>query len=176
MDTNTRVLDQPDRPVRRRRTARGRGRDRPQDHRRYLRRRSAARRRSVLGQGPHEGGPFGVLHGPLRRQERRGSRPRGQVPGAARVRHRRRRARVGSDRHLRHRHDRRRDAERDRARALQAHAQGHHRDPQPAPADLQKDGGLRPLRPDRAGVHLGTHRQGRRAAQGCGRVKRLPGV
>ena len=58
--------------------------------------------------------------------------------------------------------------------ALQAHAQGHHRDAQPAPADLQEDGGVRPLRPHRAGVHVGAHRQGRRAAQGRGRVKRCP--
>ena len=41
--------------------------------------------------------------------------------------------------------------------------------------DLQEDGGVRSLRPHRAGVHVGTHRQGRRARQGCGRVKR-PGV
>ena len=48
---------------------------------------------------------------------------------------------------------------RDRAgdpRGLPADADGHHRVPQPAPADLPEDGGLRALRPQRAGVHLGS--------------------
>ena len=87
---------QPDRPLRRRRAARRRRRDGPQDHRRHLRRRGAARRRRVLGQGSHQGRSLGVLHGALRRQERRRLGPRGQVPGAAGVRHRRGRARVGA--------------------------------------------------------------------------------
>ncbi len=72
------------------------------------------------------------------------------------------------------REDRRRQAERDRAGALQADTEGHHRNPQPAPADLQEDSRLRPLRTHRAGVHVGTHRQGRRDAQGCRRVTRRP--
>ena len=55
--------------------------------------------------------------------------------------------------------------------------EGHHRDAQPAPANLQADGGIRALRPHRAGVHLGAHRQGRRAPQGRRRVDRaLRGV
>ena len=37
---------------------------------------------------------------------------------------------------------------------------------EPAPADLQEDGGVRPLRPHRAGVHLGADRQGGRAQVG----------
>ena len=45
--------------------------------------------------------------------------------------------------------------------ALQAHAARHHGRARPAPADLQEDGGVRPLRPHRAGVHLGADRQGR---------------
>ena len=36
---------------------------------------------------------------------------------------------------------------------------------EPAPPDLQEDRGLRPLRPQRARVHLGADRQGRGAAQ-----------
>ena len=44
--------------------------------------------------------------------------------------------------------------------------QGHHRDAEPAPADLPRDGPPRPLRPRAADVHLGEDRQGRRAAQG----------
>ena len=51
-----------------------------------------------------------------------------------------------------------------RARALQADAARHHRGARPAPADLQEDRGVRPLRPHRAGVHLGADRQGRGAA------------
>ena len=50
-----------------------------------------------------------------------------------------------------------------RARALRADAEGHHRVARPAPADLQADGGLRPLRPRAAGLHLGEDGQGGRA-------------
>ena len=67
---------------------------------------------------------------------------------------------------VRHRQDRRR---RRSAELVRAHfkltPRGHHRDARPAPADLQEDRGLRPLRPHRAGVHLGADRQGRRAAR-----------
>ena len=38
--------------------------------------------------------------------------------------------------------------------------------PQPAPADLPEDGGLRPLRPRGPRLHLGEDGQGRRAARG----------
>ena len=48
--------------------------DGPQDHRRYLWRRGAARRRGVLGQGPDEGRPLGGLRRALPGQERRGRR------------------------------------------------------------------------------------------------------
>ena len=44
-------------------------------------------------------------------------------------------------------------------------AQGHHREPEPAPAHLPEDRRLRPLRPHRAGVHLGVDRQGRQAGR-----------
>ena len=52
--------------------------------------------------------------------------------------------------------------------ALQADAARHHRRARPAPADLQEDGGVRPLRPHRAGVHLGADRQGGGAQSGGG--------
>ena len=69
-------LRQPDRPLRRRRTARRCRRHRTQDHRRHLRRRRAARRRRVLGKRSHEGRPLGVLHGALHREELRRRRLR----------------------------------------------------------------------------------------------------
>jgi S-adenosylmethionine synthetase len=66
---------QPDRQVRDRRPG-GRLRpDRPQDHRRHLRRHGPPRRRRVLGQGPVQGRPLGRLLRALRRQERRRGRP-----------------------------------------------------------------------------------------------------
>ena len=49
-------------------------------------------------------------------------------------------------------------------RVLRPAAEGHHPDARPAAADLREDRRLRPLRPRRAGVHLGADRQGRRAA------------
>ena len=104
--------DQPDRPLRGRRSARRCRRDRPQDHRRYLRRRGAARRRRVLGQGSDEGRPLGLLHGPLRGEERRRRRAGRALHGAAGLRDRRGRAGVGPDRHLRHRPGRRREDQR----------------------------------------------------------------
>ena len=52
-----------------------------------------------------------------------------------------------------------------RARDLPAHPQGHHRVPEPPPPHLQEDGRLRPLRPQRGGVHLGADGQGGRAAE-----------
>ena len=68
------LLRQPDRQVRDRRPD-GRHRPhRPQDHRRHLRRRGAARRRRVLRQGPDEGRPLGGLRGALRGEERRRGR------------------------------------------------------------------------------------------------------
>ena len=66
-------------------------------------------------------------------------------------------------RHLRHRQAQRSQADRAGSQELLAHPQGHHREPQPAPPHLPEDRGLRPLRPHRAGVHLGGHRQGRRS-------------
>ena len=59
-------------------------------------------------------------------------------------------------------------ADRIGAQELLADAEGHYREPEPAPADLPEDGGLRALWPHRAGVHLGGHRQGGQAG-GAGR-------
>ena len=84
--------------------------DRPQDHRRHLRRRGAARRRRVLRQGPVQGRPLGRLR--RRATWRRTSSPRAwptacemQVAYAIGV------AKPISHhgRHLRHRQDRRRE-------------------------------------------------------------------
>ena len=69
------VSHQSHRPFRDRRTARRHRSDRPQDHRRHLRRHGPARRRRVLRQGSDEGGPLGLLHGALHRQEPGGVRP-----------------------------------------------------------------------------------------------------
>src|SRR5206468_2867533 len=63
---------------------------RAQDHRRHLRRLVPARWRRVLGQGPDEGRPLGLLHGAPRRQERRGGRPGPARAGAGGLRHRHR--------------------------------------------------------------------------------------
>ena len=80
---------------------------RPQDRRRHLRRRRAPRRRRLLGQGPEQGRPLRRLRRPLRRQERRGRRPRRDLRGADRLRHRRGPPGVGHGRLPRHRDDRR---------------------------------------------------------------------
>ena len=66
---------QPDRQLRDRRPG-GRLRpDRPQDHRRHLRRHGPPRRRRVLGQGSVQGRPLGRVRRALRRQEHRRRRP-----------------------------------------------------------------------------------------------------
>ncbi len=46
--------------------------------------------------------------------------------------------------------------------------EGHHPDARPAAADLPEDRRVRPLRPRRAGVHLGEHRSRGCAARGGG--------
>ena len=81
---------QPDRSVRDRRPDGRRRVDRPQDHRRHVRRHGPARWRRVLRQGPVEGGPLGGVRDALGRQER-GRRRSGR--GAARSRSRTRSAR-----------------------------------------------------------------------------------
>ena len=103
LSKNIKYLVNPDRPLRGRWSA-GRLRSHgPQDHCRYLRWRSPARRRRVLGQGSLQGGSLGGLCRALRREEHRGRGPRQQVPGAGVVRHRRGAAHQRDGDHLRHR-------------------------------------------------------------------------
>ncbi len=103
LDERTDLPHQSHGPLRGRRSP-GRLRpDRAQDHRRHLWRLRPARRRRLLGQGPDEGGPLGLLHGAPRGQEPGGRRPRRAGRGAARLRHRRRRPGLGAGGQLRHR-------------------------------------------------------------------------
>jgi hypothetical protein len=71
---------------------RSRGRlrpDRPQDHRRHLRRHGPPRWRRVQRQGLHQGGSQRRVHGALHGEERRGRRHRRPLRSAAGLRHRR---------------------------------------------------------------------------------------
>ena len=106
-EEGVRLPGQSDRQFRGRRTGRRLRPDRPQDHRRHLRRLCAARRRRVLRQGPDQGRPLGRLCRALSRQERGGRRPRRHMHHPGRLRDRRRRSDVGAGRHARHRQDRR---------------------------------------------------------------------
>ena len=117
MDERTRVFRQSDRPLRHRRPARRLRRDGAQDHRRHLRRHGAPRRGRVLRQGPDQGRPLGLLHGPLHRQELRRRGPRGARAGPARVRHRRGGPGLDPGGDLRHGPGRRVDDRRTGARA-----------------------------------------------------------
>ena len=157
---------QPDRPVRDRRPD-GRLRpDRPQDHRRHLRRHGPPRRRRVQRQGPVQGRPLGRLRRPLGGQERRRRRPRRPRRGAGGLRDRRRPPGVGDGRDVRHRAHRPRPHRRAHRRALRPAPGRVPRGAAPAPADLPEDGRLRPLRPRRPRLHLGAHRPRRRPARG----------
>ena len=66
-------------------------------------------------------------------------------------------AAVGDGDDAGHGQDLRREALAAGAAALRPAAQGHRADAQPAAPDLREDGRLRPLRPGRARVHLGTY-------------------
>ena len=77
------------RPVRHRRADGRRRPDRPQDHRRHVRRHGPPRRRRLLRQGPDEGRPLGRLRRPLGGQERRRRRPRRPLRDRDRLRDRR---------------------------------------------------------------------------------------
>ncbi len=160
MDTGHEDLCEPDGAVRGGRAARGRGRDGPQDHRGHLRGRGAARGRGVFGQRPHQGGPVGVLHGALHCEERGGGGVGGPGAGAVGVCDRSGRPGVGDGADGRHGTDSRRPDHRVGAGELQADAARHHGGAPAAAADLHQDGGVRAFRADRAGIHLGTDRQG----------------
>ena len=113
------------------------GPDRPEDHRRHLRRRRAPRRRRLLRQGPDQGRPLGRLRGALRREERRRRRSRRPLPDPGRLRDRRRAPDERARRLLRHREDRASTRVAGaRARALRPAARRDHPRPRPAQADL----------------------------------------
>ena len=80
------------------------------------------------------------------------------LPGAGFLRHRRRRTDLDHDRHLRHRQDQQRNADRTGQEALRPASEGHRQYARPAPSDLPEDRRLRPFRPRRAGIHLGSDR------------------
>ena len=160
------VPRQPDRPLRHRRPRRRRRPDRPQDHRRHLRRHGPPRRRRLQRQGPVEGRPLGRLRRALGGQERRGRRPGRPLRDPGRLRDRRRAPGLGRGRDVRHREGRPRSTiAAAHRRALRPAARRVPRGAQAPPADLPEDRRLRPLRPRRRGLHLGAHRQGRRAAR-----------
>ena len=83
---------------------RGRRRpDRPQDHRRHLRRHGPPRRRRLLRQGPQQGRPLGRLRRPLGGQEPGRRRRRQPLRGPGGLRHRRGPPHLDHGRDLRHR-------------------------------------------------------------------------
>ena len=125
------------------------GPDRAQDHRRHLRRRGAARRRRLLGQGPDQGRPLGRLRRALPRQERGGGRAGAALRDPALLRHRRGAAAVDLRRHLRHRRGAR-GGDREGGRGGDGPDAARHPHPSRAqPADLPAHLGLRPFRPRR---------------------------
>ena len=158
-----------DRPLRDRRPARRRRRHRPQDHRRHVRRRGAARRRRVLRQGPVEGRPLGRVRRALRREEHRRRRA---SRGSARCSCRTRSASPSRSTS--------RSTPKARARCPTskiAELVTRNFDLRPKGIiqmldllrpDLSQDRGVRPLRPRRARVHVGSDRPRRalRAAAG----------
>ena len=125
------------------------------------------------GQGSVEGGPLGGVRRALRREEHRRGRHRDAVPGAALVCDRRRAPDQRDGLHRGHRPDSRREDRRSRQCALRSAAQGHHPDARPPASDLLEDGRVRPFRPRRARVHLGSDRQGRGAEGGGGNLTSL---
>ena len=90
-----RILREPDRPLRDRRSGRRCRPHRPQDHRRHLRRRGPAWRRRLLRQGPDQGRPLGRLCRALSGEERGRRRARRPMHHPAVLRDRRLQAAVG---------------------------------------------------------------------------------
>ena len=123
---------QPDRPVRDRRPDGRRRPDRPQDHRRHLRRVRPARRRRLLRQGPVEGRPVGRVRDALGGQERGGRRAGRAVRGAGGVRDRQGAPGEPVRRDLRHRDGAGRPRSRGGQRGLRPAAGGDHPRPRPA--------------------------------------------
>ena len=77
---------------------------RPEDHRGHLRRQRPPRRRRLLRQGSHQGGPLRGLCRPLGGKERGGRRSGQALPGPAGLCHRRGQAGLCPGGHLRHWH------------------------------------------------------------------------
>ena len=134
----------------------------------HVRRMVGARRRGVQRQGPHQGRSVRRLHGALRREEHRGSGPRGRVSAATRLLHRAGRPGLRDGEHLRHGKAERGCPVGRRPQGVPADTEGHDRPPAPAAADLPQDCGVWPLRPGR--VPMGARRCGRRAVgqSACG--------
>ena len=146
--------------------------DRPEDHRRHLRRRRPPRRRRVLGQGPVEGGPLRGVRRALRREERRGRRPRRPLRGPGRVRDRRRAPGVADGRDLRDRADRALEDRAAGARALRPPARARsaststctgrstrrRRPTATSAARTTTSPGRRPTRPTRCATRPGSAR------------------
>src|SRR5439155_8704756 len=91
-------------------------------------------------------------------------RPPVRDPGG--VRHRCGPAGVGDGRHVRHRGSGSAEDLGRRAGRVRPAAGGHHPPAGPAPADLSPHRGLRPLRAQRQGVHLGAHDEAGRGEAG----------
>jgi S-adenosylmethionine synthetase len=132
------------------------------------------------GACPHGGGAFSgkdptkvdrsaAYAAPLRGQEHRRRRPGAPVPDPGGLRHRCGASDERDGLHRRHGRDSGRTHCRDRARGVRLASKRHHPDAGPAAPDLRENRSLRPLRPRRAGIHLGTDRQGCGAA-GSGRA------
>ena len=167
-------LREPDGAVRGRRAARRRRRDGPQDHRGHLRRRGAARRRRVLGQGSRR--RWTARRATWRATSRRTSWRPGiadralvQLAYAIGV--------ADPVSVMVHTEGTGRIPEERITELVRAHfkltPRGIIEELQPAAADLHEDGGVRPLRPHRAGVHLGADRQGGRPQSRREALKRV---
>ena len=161
---------QPHGPFRGRRAARRLRVDRPEDHRRYLRRLGAAWRRGLQRQGPHQGRPQCGLYGAARGQEHRRRRTGRTLRGATGLRHRRRRAGQRAGRYRGDGQDRRRAALRVGAPSLPLNAQRNHQGPRSPPAHLPQDGLGRTFWPQRSGLYLGADPPRRRIG-GQGEVR-----
>ena len=147
------------------------GPDRPQDHRRHLRRHGPPRRRRVLRQGPVEGRPLRGVRDALGGQERRRRRPGPPLRGPGRLRDRQGPARSVSSSDLRHRRRPRRDDPEGRRSRSSTSA----RPRSSATSTCSARSTPRPRRTATSAassrVHLGAHRPRRRAEEGCRRLR-----
>ena len=146
LDKKTKYFVNPDRALRHRRPD-GRCRShRPQDHRRYVWRHGAARRRRVQRQGSDQGRSLGGLLCALCGEEPGGRRCGRSAGDSSVVRHRRGAPAVVDGRDVRHQQDRAGEDREVADRSLRFPAGRDHSESRPAPTDLSSDGGLRSLR------------------------------